>query len=142
MPFLPQLGSQGERRDLIHDFSGVVRDGEMLFVLGRPGSGCSTFLKAISNKREGFAGVTGWVILELFPPSFKIETRFLDLILPLHKPPLSLFPQKILAITKQTLRLSAAMFPMAEFLPKSNSKIIGEKWCIMRKTTFTFLLSQ
>ncbi|CAG8950647.1 hypothetical protein HYFRA_00002856 [Hymenoscyphus fraxineus] len=61
VPFLPQLGSQGERRDLIHDFSGVVRDGEMLLVLGRPGSGCSTFLKAISNKRDSFAGVNGEV---------------------------------------------------------------------------------
>jgi len=33
----------------------------MLLVLGRPGSGCSTFLKAISNKRGGFAAVTGGV---------------------------------------------------------------------------------
>lgn len=33
----------------------------MLLVLGRPGSGCSTFLKAVSNKREAFAGVTGEV---------------------------------------------------------------------------------
>jgi ATP-binding cassette subfamily G (WHITE) protein 2 (SNQ2) len=33
----------------------------MLLVLGRPGSGCSTFLKAITNKREGFAGVEGEV---------------------------------------------------------------------------------
>jgi ATP-binding cassette subfamily G (WHITE) protein 2 (SNQ2) len=44
---------------LINDFTGVVRDGEMLLVLGRPGSGCSTFLKAISNKRNGFAGISG-----------------------------------------------------------------------------------
>jgi ABC-type multidrug transport system ATPase subunit len=44
---------------LVNDFTGVVRDGEMLLVLGRPGSGCSTFLKAISNKRGGFAEVTG-----------------------------------------------------------------------------------
>lgn len=61
MPFIPVLGANGERRDLIHDFSGVVRDGEMLLVLGRPGSGCSTFLKAIANKRVGFAAVTGEV---------------------------------------------------------------------------------
>lgn len=33
----------------------------MLLVLGRPGSGCSTFLKAVSNKREGFAAVEGEV---------------------------------------------------------------------------------
>ncbi|TAQ88979.1 hypothetical protein B7494_g2691 [Chlorociboria aeruginascens] len=59
IPLLPKPGSQGEKRDLIHDFSGVVRDGEMLLVLGKPGSGCSTFLKAIANKRGEFAGVTG-----------------------------------------------------------------------------------
>jgi ATP-binding cassette subfamily G (WHITE) protein 2 (SNQ2) len=59
VPFLPKPGSQSQKRDLIHGFTGVVRDGEMLLVLGRPGSGCSTFLKAISNKRAGFAAVTG-----------------------------------------------------------------------------------
>jgi ABC-type multidrug transport system ATPase subunit len=48
-----------ETRSLINDFSGVVRDGEMMLVLGRPGSGCSTFLKAIANNRESYAGVDG-----------------------------------------------------------------------------------
>jgi ATP-binding cassette subfamily G (WHITE) protein 2 (SNQ2) len=51
IPFLPH-SAQGQRRALIND-------GEMLLVLGRPGSGCSTFLKAISNQRESFAGVKG-----------------------------------------------------------------------------------
>jgi ATP-binding cassette subfamily G (WHITE) protein 2 (SNQ2) len=50
-----------ETRILINDFSGVVRDGEMMLVLGRPGSGCSTFLKAIANNRESYAGVDGQV---------------------------------------------------------------------------------
>lgn len=59
VPGLPIPGAHGEKRDLIHNFTGVVRDGEMMLVLGRPGSGCSTFLKAISNKRDGYAGVTG-----------------------------------------------------------------------------------
>ncbi|KAE8444259.1 hypothetical protein EG329_000759 [Mollisiaceae sp. DMI_Dod_QoI] len=61
IPFLPKPGSHGQKRDLIHDFTGVVRDGEMLLVLGRPGSGCSTFLKAVANKRGDFAGVEGEV---------------------------------------------------------------------------------
>ncbi|KAK7755322.1 ATP-binding cassette transporter snq2 [Diatrype stigma] len=46
-------------RALIHDFTGCVRDGEMMLVLGRPGSGCSTFLKAVSNNRDSFAAVEG-----------------------------------------------------------------------------------
>lgn len=59
--FVPSLkfGRAGELRTLINNFTGVVRHGEMMLVLGRPGSGCSTFLRAISNDREGFAEVTG-----------------------------------------------------------------------------------
>lgn len=61
--FIPSLhfGKKPPTRELIHDFSGVVRDGEMMFVLGRPGSGCTTFLKAIANDRAAFAGVSGEV---------------------------------------------------------------------------------
>lgn len=61
--FIPALrfGRRPPTRNLIHDFSGVVRDGEMMLVLGRPGSGCSTFLKAIANNRSSFAEVTGEV---------------------------------------------------------------------------------
>lgn len=58
--FIPVLrSSKGQTRTLINDFSGVVRDGEMMLVLGRPGSGCSTFLKNIANNRESYASVTG-----------------------------------------------------------------------------------
>ncbi|RYP13336.1 hypothetical protein DL765_006926 [Monosporascus sp. GIB2] len=57
MPFLRFKKSQ--TRTLIHDFTGCVRDGEMMLVLGRPGAGCSTFLKAVSNNRESFAAVEG-----------------------------------------------------------------------------------
>jgi ATP-binding cassette, subfamily G (WHITE), member 2, SNQ2 len=59
--FVPslRLGKKPPTRDLIHDFSGVVRDGEMMLVLGRPGSGCSTFLKAIANERGTYAAVEG-----------------------------------------------------------------------------------
>lgn len=59
LPFLQVRG--GQRRTLIHDFSGVVRDGEMMLVLGRPGSGCSTFLKVLANNRESYAAVKGEV---------------------------------------------------------------------------------
>ncbi|KAM0334541.1 hypothetical protein ACHAQA_001571 [Verticillium albo-atrum] len=50
-----------ETHDLIHDFTGCVRDGEMMIVLGRPGAGCSTFLRAVSNNRESFSSVEGTV---------------------------------------------------------------------------------
>ncbi|KAK6955362.1 hypothetical protein Daesc_002997 [Daldinia eschscholtzii] len=46
-------------RELISNFDGCVRPGEMLLVLGRPGSGCTTFLKTFCNQRAGFKDVVG-----------------------------------------------------------------------------------
>jgi ATP-binding cassette, subfamily G (WHITE), member 2, SNQ2 len=60
LPFL-SFGRGGATRTLIHDFTGVVRDGEMLLVLGRPGAGCSTFLKALANDRKHYEEVIGEV---------------------------------------------------------------------------------
>ena len=60
--FIPVLASKrGQTRTLINDFTGCVKDGEMMLVLGRPGAGCSTFLKALSNNRGTYAEVTGEV---------------------------------------------------------------------------------
>ncbi|KAI6361803.1 ZEB2-regulated ABC transporter 1 [Pyricularia grisea] len=41
------------RIDILRGFNGVVRKGEMLVVLGPPGSGCSTFLKTIAGETNG-----------------------------------------------------------------------------------------
>lgn len=38
---------------ILRNFNGSVRSGEMLIVLGRPGSGCSTFLKSICGESAG-----------------------------------------------------------------------------------------
>lgn len=46
-------------RTILDSFHGCVRPGEMLLVLGRPGSGCSTFLKVLANQRFGFESVEG-----------------------------------------------------------------------------------
>ncbi|KAK4133588.1 hypothetical protein BT67DRAFT_54561 [Trichocladium antarcticum] len=54
-----RVGRGAELRTLLHDFTGVVRHGEMMLVLGRPGSGCSTFLKVIANSRDSYAAVEG-----------------------------------------------------------------------------------
>ena len=48
-------------RTIINDFSGCIKPGEMLLVLGRPGSGCSTFLKVLANQRFGYESVDGEV---------------------------------------------------------------------------------
>ncbi|GAB1316185.1 Multidrug resistance protein [Madurella fahalii] len=49
-----RLTGHGKRRiDILRDFDGLVRKGEMLVVLGPPGSGCSTFLKTIAGDYNG-----------------------------------------------------------------------------------------
>lgn len=46
-------GGSRRRIDILRSFDGVVRKGEMLVVLGPPGSGCSTLLKTISGETNG-----------------------------------------------------------------------------------------
>lgn len=46
-------------REIITNFNGCIRPGEMLLVLGAPGAGCSTFLKVIGNQRYGYEEVSG-----------------------------------------------------------------------------------
>lgn len=38
-----------------------MKPGELCLVLGRPGSGCTTFLKTIANQRGGYLAVDGEV---------------------------------------------------------------------------------
>ncbi|KAG7126348.1 ABC multidrug transporter A-1 like protein [Verticillium longisporum] len=43
-----------ERVNILYDLEGVVHSGEMLCVLGPPGSGCTTFLKTVAGDTHGF----------------------------------------------------------------------------------------
>jgi ATP-binding cassette subfamily G (WHITE) protein 2 (SNQ2) len=56
------LGNKGREVNILQDFRGLVNPGEMVLVLGRPGSGCTTFLKVIANQRFGYTGVKGEVL--------------------------------------------------------------------------------
>ena len=47
------LGQRQRRIDILRNFDGVVHKGEMLVVLGPPGSGCSTFLKTLAGETNG-----------------------------------------------------------------------------------------
>lgn len=46
-------------KTIIDSSSGCVKPGEMLLVLGRPGSGCTTLLKMLANRRQGYVAVSG-----------------------------------------------------------------------------------
>lgn len=47
------MGAGQRKIDILRSFDGVVHKGEMLVVLGPPGSGCSTFLKTIAGETSG-----------------------------------------------------------------------------------------
>lgn len=47
-------------KNIISGFTGSVRPGEMLLVLGRPGAGCSTLLKTLANYTDSYDSVTGY----------------------------------------------------------------------------------
>lgn len=48
------LSRQADTRvQILESFDGLIRDGEMLLVLGRPGSGCTTLLKSLSGDTHG-----------------------------------------------------------------------------------------
>lgn len=49
-------------RYLLRDFNGVVKSGEMMLVVGRPGSGTTTFLKTLASLTKGYAGVDGEIL--------------------------------------------------------------------------------
>lgn len=45
--------SKGSLKTIVNSSSGSVRPGEMLLVLGRPGAGCTSLLKILSNRKKG-----------------------------------------------------------------------------------------
>ncbi|KAF2437185.1 ATP-binding cassette transporter ABC2 [Tothia fuscella] len=64
------LGKKGKEVDILRGFRGVLKPGEMCLVLGRPGSGCTTFLKVIANQRFGYTNLGGEVLYGPFDSDF------------------------------------------------------------------------
>ncbi|KAE8149283.1 ABC-2 type transporter-domain-containing protein [Aspergillus avenaceus] len=56
-PLRPQnwlsLAKRAPEKEILRNFDGLLKSGEMLIVLGRPGSGCSTFLKTLCGQLHG-----------------------------------------------------------------------------------------
>ena len=49
----PLRSRVNRKTHILRDLEGLIRPGEMLLVLGRPGSGCSTFLKSLAGNIDG-----------------------------------------------------------------------------------------
>ncbi|KDR66423.1 hypothetical protein GALMADRAFT_80815 [Galerina marginata CBS 339.88] len=62
-------------RDILSEFEGVVRPGEMLLVLGRQNSGCSTLLKALACQCEEFYSIDGHIYYDSLTPE-QISKRY------------------------------------------------------------------
>jgi len=67
LAYLGHLGAlfgrvRKSRIDILRDFEGLVSSGEMLLILGRPGSGCTTFLKTLAGHTHGLYLDRGSVI--------------------------------------------------------------------------------
>ena len=60
---IPQKIKESRRKpqlkSILDDVHGCVKPGEMLLVLGRPGSGCTSLLNVLANNRLGYKEVTG-----------------------------------------------------------------------------------
>lgn len=60
---IPKLIKESRQKSplktILDNSHGCVKPGEMLLVLGRPGSGCTTLLNMIANKRRGYAKIDG-----------------------------------------------------------------------------------
>jgi ABC-type multidrug transport system ATPase subunit len=69
------FGKKGVEATLLDNFSGVCKPGEMVLVLGKPGSGCTTFLKSIANQRFGYTGVDGEVMYGPFTAEEFVQYR-------------------------------------------------------------------
>jgi ABC-type multidrug transport system fused ATPase/permease subunit len=42
-----------QQKQILHRFDGLIKPGELVIVLGKPGSGCSTFLKTLTGQLHG-----------------------------------------------------------------------------------------
>lgn len=81
------FGNCVPQKQILRNFDGVLQSGELLIVLGRPGSGCSTFLKSLSGQLHGLkVGESSdvqynGIPMETMHKEFKVSyfrSRFLD----------------------------------------------------------------
>ncbi|KAK8079218.1 hypothetical protein PG994_003025 [Apiospora phragmitis] len=73
-----RLGGGRRPKDtlILRDFEGVIEDGELLLVLGPPGSGCSTLLKTIAGETAGLRVSPDAMLNFRGIPTKYVRTRF------------------------------------------------------------------
>ena len=66
LPSIIKSATNPHIKEILKGIDGCVKPGEMLLVLGRPGSGCTTFLKSLASYRDGYKAINGDVLYEGF----------------------------------------------------------------------------
>lgn len=70
---IPRLVRESRRspalKTILDNTHGCVKPGEMLLVLGRPGSGCTTLLSVLANRRRGYSSLEGDVFYGSMTPT-------------------------------------------------------------------------
>ncbi|PWN28796.1 hypothetical protein BDZ90DRAFT_230805 [Jaminaea rosea] len=82
-PLGKMMGPKTTPTPIIHGHDGVLKAGEMLLVLGRPGSGCSTTLRALTNSSHANLTTQGSITYGGLTPGeiarkYRGETIFVD----------------------------------------------------------------
>ncbi|ODQ82162.1 hypothetical protein BABINDRAFT_158812 [Babjeviella inositovora NRRL Y-12698] len=67
-------------RKILHEMAGLAHSGEMVLVLGRPGAGCSSFLKTIGGETAQFTHTSGNVLYDGIPQEDMLRDFKSDLI--------------------------------------------------------------
>jgi len=73
-------GKKPLEKTILHGINGVIQEGEMLLVLGRPGSGCTTLLKTLSGFTETFHGWSGEITYAGLPVATMKQDHRGDLV--------------------------------------------------------------
>lgn len=60
-PGKKEAGLRPGERYILREFNGLLKPGEMMLVVGRPGSGCSTLLKTLAGLSGSYAGIEGTI---------------------------------------------------------------------------------
>ncbi|KAM3079443.1 Multidrug resistance protein [Clarireedia jacksonii] len=68
--------SGGQKVQILKSFDGIVKHGETLLIIGRPGAGCSTLLKAISGDTDGLVIGSDSIINYHGVPHMEMHSRF------------------------------------------------------------------
>lgn len=67
-------------RPILRDFSAAIQPGEMVLVIGKPGSGCTTFLKTLAGMWDEYHDVQGSLTVGGQPMKSVIENNPQDIV--------------------------------------------------------------